>query len=210
MIITLTQVKTYLGISDTSLDTKISRYIPIVDAAVKEYCNDDIEWEFTASYTINEPNLSGFTFERTPVNTRFYTHDTADTYEVNTTIYRYTPKLSQYFKVGDQIEGEDIPAGAYIIRIREKDLQIVLSDNCTATGSAQTLNKNLNMAYLPIVASIVKYAINGESQVIPIGGIQSKSQGPTSVTYNTNAGNLINGKFPEYLFHGLPRKQSTK
>ena len=40
-VITRDQVKTYLGISDSSYDTEIDRYIPVVDARLKQICRYD-------------------------------------------------------------------------------------------------------------------------------------------------------------------------
>jgi hypothetical protein len=46
MIIDLTEIKFYLGISDTALDAKLEALIPVIDAKVKSICNDDFEEGF--------------------------------------------------------------------------------------------------------------------------------------------------------------------
>jgi len=42
-IITLTEAKVFLGISDTSKDSLITALIPIVESDVREYCNQDFQ-----------------------------------------------------------------------------------------------------------------------------------------------------------------------
>lgn len=67
-MVSLAEVKDYLGISSTTEDTRLSAYLAGVEAFVKTYCKRDFESQSYVQY-YHGTNLQAMTLQQTPVTT---------------------------------------------------------------------------------------------------------------------------------------------
>lgn len=192
-IITLAQVKTQLGLSDTTYDAQITAKLPIIDSKVKLITKNN--W-----------------------NKRIY-GDTTDA-SANITLYEdYTLSVKNYGYIlewvlpGSQITGTGIPTGAYITDIyaegtedNENYPMVTISDNCTATASGIEMYLGFPIGYHDIVAKGIWFLIDGTSTTLPTNSATSESMGPASVSYS-DADNKLDGisGMPMWFVKSLPR-----
>lgn len=208
MVITREQVKTYLGIADTSQDAAIDAILPALDAKVKEITGRD--WSDQV-----RGNIDGTVYvEIRTIGTDPFT----DSYPRSSWSVGKDwtlDNIGEYLKTGTLVEGDGIPAGAYIVGVYDRRLTVggityaapvvKLSSAATATGSID-LFLGFNIAYHRTVAKLAQWMIDDQSVDTPSAQVQSKTLGDASVTYNTNSSDL-DGKYgvPRWAVVGLPR-----
>jgi hypothetical protein len=200
-VITRDQVKAQLGILDTSLDTQIDSKLPIIDAKVKQISNSRFNFQVNATLTSGS-DIATISSLSLPTSTWKYTLD----------------DIEEYLMVGDQIEGDGIPAESYISELYYNGSYVTLggtqytipaiklSANATETGIKE-LFLGINIGYHDIIAKGVQYLITGTSQSLPQNRLKSKSLPPLSVTYADSTVNKTYG-MPNWFVEALPTYMS--
>ncbi|MEA3370797.1 MAG: hypothetical protein U9Q40_05600, partial [Campylobacterota bacterium] len=168
-IITLTKTKELLGITDSSLDTKISRYIPIIDSKVKQITNNKYNMQIIGDtiYNSNIVKITGITNSTGGINNSF---------EIDGAI--------NYLKFGDMISGTNIPANSYIDDIYMANNitpTIELSETATATGTDILITVGFNIGLQTTVAKGIYWLISQENTDIEELGWTSQRIGSVSV-----------------------------
>lgn len=185
-VITLSTVKTFLGLTTTEHDAAITAALPFVDMKVKQICRNKFSSLFYAETT------SGSTTVKVYKNS-------------NGNISRMIP---EYFEAGELIEGTGIPSGAYIEDVQYVDgsTELTISSAATASGDLVTIYTGFNIAYQPLVAKFVQWHLDSIGTSLPGRTVASRSMGPLSVSYS-DKDNEIDGRYgvPGWLVKGLPR-----
>ena len=203
-VITREQVKTQLGILDTSLDTQIDSKLSIIDAKVKMITNNKYNMQVTTQLisgsnmaTISSINNKNLYWGKSYNNNGYAIED-----------------LGDYLQIGDQIEGDGIPSGTYIeelyfngqyVTVSGKQYvvpAIKLSANATENGLQESF-VGINIGYHDIIAKGVQYLITGTSQSLPQNKLKSKSLPPLSVTYADSTINKTYG-MPNWFVESFP------
>ena len=200
-VITRDQVKAQLGITDSSLDASIDLKLPIIDAKVKQISNNRFNFQVNATLTSGS-NIATISSPSLPTSTWKWTLD----------------DIEEYLMVGDQIEGDGIPAESYISELYYNGSYVTLSGtqytipavklsaNATETGIKE-LFVGINIGYHDIIAKGVQYLITGTSQSLPQNRLKSKSLPPLSVTYADSTVNKTYG-MPNWFVEALPTYMS--
>lgn len=182
-VITLSQIKTYLGIADTTQDAALTAVLPALDAKVKEITRRP--WNRQAS-----ANIYGTE----------YMEVTSD-------------DVDDYMAAGTEVEGDGIPADTYVEELYTHNVTVggktytapvvKLSNTATAYGT-KDVTFGFNRAYQPVVAKLAWWMVGERSTTINELGVASKSMGPVSVTYSSGD---LDGRFgvPGWCVQGLPR-----
>ena len=209
-IITRDQVKTYLGISDSSLDTEIDRYIPIVDAKVKALCKN----RFNDLIIADTTNGSDIVYIRSYMG--FYDDNYPQEYKPNIGNKYIMDDLYEYVQIGQAVTGTGIPSGATVLDVFEPmDIDgslsttlasIQISQNATADGSGVKLYLGFNEGFLPTVAKGINWLINQENTSDPSSGATSKRIGPANISYGGDTVK-IDGKtgMPSWFVRAMPK-----
>ncbi|MCP4985408.1 MAG: hypothetical protein GY928_04845 [Colwellia sp.] len=207
-VITLDQVKAQLGITDTSLDVKITAKIPIIDAKVKQITNNRFNMQISAQMTTGSNIVTLATSNRYP-----YNYSNSIGVKTNRTLYSIDD-LEEYVMTGDQLSGDGVPTETYIeetyyngsyVTINNTQYQvpaIQMSNVATETGLKEMFI-GINIGYLDIIAKGVQYLITGTSQSLPQNRLKSKSLPPLSVTYADSKVNKTYG-MPGWFVDALP------
>jgi hypothetical protein len=209
MIITLSEVKVLLGISDSSYDTAITAILPFVDAKVKQITRRN--WSDRVALDIANGETEALI---KPLDTatvrlpRSGNSNVGNRYDLDI--------MTEFVQVGQSIAGTGVPDGTYIADVIQDDYDLLdrqyeehryieLSNAATATGSI-VATIGMNIAYLPIVAKLAWWMIQGQSTDTPSGSVASKSLGDISVSYS-QTGAELDGRFgvPQWAVRGLPR-----
>jgi hypothetical protein len=200
-VITRDQVKAQLGITDSSLDASIDLKLPIIDAKVKQISNNRFNFQVNATLTSGS-DIATISSLSLPTSTWKYTLD----------------DIEEYLMVGDQIEGDGIPAESYISELYYNGSYVTLdgtqytipaiklSVNATESGIKE-LFLGINIGYHDIIAKGVQYLITGTSQSLPQNRLKSKSLPPLSVTYADSTVNKTYG-MPNWFVEALPTYMS--
>lgn len=208
MIITLAQVKTYLGIADNSLDTQITAMLPIVDAKVKEITNNN--WNMQVKGIIDGTQ---FVQLRTIGTDPFTDAYPQNSYSIG--VDWTLDDLGAHLKTGYEISGDGIPDDSYITDVFRKRVSaggitytapvVKMSETATAAGTID-VTIGFNRAYHRTVAKLVLWMINDQSQSIPTAAVSSKSLGDISVTFAADTDDL-DGRYgvPRWSVVGLPK-----
>lgn len=207
-IITLAQVKDYIGITTTDHDAAITAILPLVDAKVKEITRRNWTLQVRANlYSTEYAEL------RTVGTDQF-----ADAYPSasrSVGIDWSLEDIADYVAAGYEIAGDGIPGGTYITDVYRIRLTkagrtytapvVELSESATATGSRDAVI-GFNRAYHPIVAKLAWWMIQDQSTDTPAGSIASESIGDISVSYS-GTGAELDGRYgvPQWAVRGLPR-----
>lgn len=202
-IITLAKTKELLGITDSSLDDKINRYIPIIDSKVKQMTKNQYNWRVLGDVTISETEVpvSGLVNVTGGIQ-NYWTLD--DVYE--------------YLEVGMLVSGTGIPDGTYIDAITETEgdllingelrsiVTITLSAAATETTAGAYLTLGFNIGNQPLIAKGIAWMIGQEDQTMPGTGVSAKSIGTVSITYSGSQAKL-DGRYgmPQWFVNGLPK-----
>jgi hypothetical protein len=185
-VITRDQVKTQLGIEDTSLDTQIDAKLPIIDAKVKQVCNYHYNLEVTLILT-GGSDLAYISSHQN-VNNDYEIED-----------------IQEYIMAGDELEGTGLTTGTYIYDVYPNDLKVKLSAVATATGT-ESAYIGMNKGYHDVIAKGVQFLITGTSQSLPQNRVKSKSLPPLSVTYTDTKIDPKTG-MPNWFIEALPKYQ---
>lgn len=203
MVITLAQVKEYLGITGTTYDTRITALLPIIDAKVKAITGNN--WELLA---LGDVTLDSATIAiRSFTNTYVYPYYTA----ANNINQPYgLDNIHEFVQVGMELSGTGIASGAYVTGIQALPTNnyatITMSAVATETAAGTTVTFGFNKAYHPVVAKGVQYLMDQETTAMPSAGLTSRRLGPASWSYS-NAVSANDGKegMPGWFVAGLPR-----
>lgn len=200
-VITRDQVKAQLGITDSSLDASIDLKLPIIDAKVKQISNNKFNFQINANLTSGSDIATISSLGLPTSNWRWKFDD-----------------IEEYIYIGDQIEGDGIPADSYISELYYNGSYVTLN-NIQYTVPAIKLSANaieggikelfvgINIGYHDIIAKGVQYLITGTSQSLPQNRLKSKSLPPLSVTYADSTVNKTYG-MPNWFVEALPKYMS--
>jgi len=187
-MITLEQVKTQLGIIDTTHDSEITAMIPITEAKVtlitRRQWADLVEISTEAEAMIAKISPHGRLSSSANIGNQLH-----------------KDIRLEFIEPGAQISGVGIAADTSITSIHDNKIQ--MSSAATATGDT-TATIGINIAYLPVIAKLVWWMIQDQRQDFNDAGIVSRSMGPVSVSYSNGK---IDGRFgvPRWAVMGLPR-----
>lgn len=204
-VISLSQVKAQLGIVDTASDTAITAKLPIIDAKVKQICNNTFNYRFAADMTSGEATINAYAL-----------FNLGDAYPSGINNYTVVRDVSKSLEIGMQVEGTNIPSGTYVanfyksgsLDIRGVETELVyveLSEEVTDDGSGIILTGGISIAYHDVIAKGVQWLINGTSTTVEDNTWSSKSFGPVSITKGSS--DKIDGRFgmPAWFVKALPR-----
>ena len=198
-VITRDQVKTQLGITDSSLDAQIDAKLPIIDAKVKQITGNRFNLQIAATL------ISG---------NAIATISTTNTIDNQIRI----EDIDEYLMTGDQLEGDGIAADTHIEEMYYNGSYVTISgtqytlpaiklSNVAQGSGLQELFVGINIGYHDIIAKGVQYLITGTSQSLPQNRLKSKSLPPLSVTYADNTVNKTYG-MPNWFIEALPSYMS--
>ncbi len=201
-VITLAKTKELLGIKNTTYDTQIARYIPIIDAKVKQITGDRFNYQVVGNVISGETvvEIYGLRNATGGIQNNFTLDD-----------------LEEYLAVGDKIEGTTLPDDNYIdeiyynsysARISSVDKSIPtikLATAATSTDGNAELFIGINIAYQPIIAKGLLWMIGEENINTPKQSLQSKSIGSISLSYGDHE-SRIDGRYgmPVWFIKALP------
>lgn len=203
-IITLAKVKELMGIGDTTYDTQITRYIPIIDAKVKKLTRNRYNKQIYGKTTAGSKYVEVFSIDgnaTSGINNKYTLDDLVD-----------------YLEVGAQISGDGIAADTYIDDVFYNGASVTfsstdygvpvieLSANATATDDNAQLFLGLNIGLQTTVAKGIMWLITQETITAPESGVSSKSIGSVSISYTTDSAKL-DGKtgMPGWFVSAFPR-----
>jgi len=194
-IITLDKTKELLGITDTSMDVLINRYIPIIDSKVKQITKNKYNMQITGNVTIDSKivNISGLNNATGGIQNNFTLDDVMD-----------------YLLHGDLVEGNNIPEGSYIDDINPLEGTITLSEDVTATEANTIITVGVNIALQVTIAKGLYWLILQENTDMPDTGWTSQRIGSISVVRGV-AQAAIDGRYgmPQWFVNALPRFMSA-
>lgn len=214
-VITRDQVKRYLGVTDTSLDTQIDQYLPIVDAAVKQITrrkwNDRYRISTTATSTEARVLPAGDDFGDTDAR-RMRTSNIGNPYSLSFTGDTLEPGQSV---TGDNFATDTHLVDVFIQEYRDyshrvfsqfnKLITIELSKPATATGTEVAI-VGMNVAFFPVISKAVNWFIAQENRTNPDAAFRTKRVGPLTLTL-ADLDAQIDGRFgvPSWLVKALPK-----
>jgi len=222
-VITLAKTKELLGITGTDQDAAIAAKIPYIDSLVKQITKNRFNFLILGDTTEDSPYIPVYSIIS-------YTGDRYD-YDRTTGRYFYSginnpyyfDDINDYLEIGQQIEGEGIPAETYIDEVYYNgDLitdssvnyavpTIKLSANATATNAGLRMYLGMNIAYQTTVAKGIQYLINGTTTAIPTNSLSSRSLGPSSKSFST-VDQKIDNRYgmPAWFVKAFPKYMSGK
>ena len=199
-VITLAQVKTYLGITGSTQDAAITAMLPVIDAKVKLVTGKDWNYQFIGQ------TASG--------------NDLMVIYNIDQCGGKRPADIALIAELsaGTQLEGTGIASGSYIKEVYYHGQNgidstgtntapfVRLSSPATETNSAQYFYAGISLAYLPIVAKGVQYLMDNTNTTVIDSAWVSRSIGPLSVSRAQTDANL-EARFgmPAWFIKGLPR-----
>lgn len=206
-VITRDQVKAQLGITDSSLDAQIDAKLPIIDAKVKQITGNKFNMQIDVTLTngVNMATVSS-------INDYLYGDNRGSSCAYNRNYIVET--LQEHLNIGDQIEGDGIPAETYIEELYYNGSHVTINDtqytvpaiklsaNATESGIKE-LFLGINIGYHDIIAKGVQYLITGTSQSLPQNRLKSKSLPPLSVVYADSTVSKTYG-MPNWFVEALP------
>lgn len=196
-VITLAQVKTFLGITDGTYDSEITAAIPYIDTMVKQITRNRFNMQIglvlengstTSSLTsINSYNVTGL------IDPDY--------------------SIEEYIEIGQELEGTGIATGTYIKDIyynySSNDyinlVTVILSENATADSDGTVVFAGINIAYKPIIAKAVWWHTLQLNTTIKNDIWKSRTMAPLSVT-KSDMDAKIDGTYgvPIWLVKALP------
>jgi hypothetical protein len=175
MIVTKDRVKIELGVTDTSLDIKITETIPKAEARYRTIANFNFNTQFITTYVTG---TNHFTLSSCPDSLIF---------DLN---------------YGDLIEGTGVPAEAYITTIDKINGLVYVSEDFTDGGDSLSLAQNIS--YWPVISSVVYYLIGKQSITNQNKKeVLSKAVSPLRVSFDKSSINQRYG-LPENLVQSIP------
>lgn len=205
-VISLDQVKTQLGISDTSQDAAITAKLPIIDAKVKQICNSTFNYRFAADMSNGSNVLTAYAL--------FKGRDNYPAGINNPVIVR---DVSKSLEIGMLVEGDNIPADTYITNFYKTGsedsfyssidtLYVELSENVTDDGAGVYVTGGISIAYHDTIAKGVQFLIDGTNTTLPdTGDWETKRMGPLTLSKG-EGGSAIDGRYgmPTWFVKGMP------
>jgi len=193
-IITLVKTKELLGITATTYDTQITRYIPIIDSKVKQITGNRYNMQIIGATTISSKDVTISGLKNSTGGIQNF-HSLDD--------------LEEYIKIGSLISGTGIADGAYIdeMYFNTSDYPIItLSAVATETASNVVLYLGIPIGLQTIVAKGIYWMITQESTGLPSFGLTSKSIGGTSKSW-TDSDSKIDGSsgMPAWFCKAFPK-----
>jgi hypothetical protein len=194
-VITLSQTKALLGITDPSQDSDITAKIPFIDSIVKQITKNRFNFMILGDIESGSPFMTvqsiitptGETYVYNQGDRRYYCSGINNPYIID--------DINEYLEIGQQVEGEGIPVETHIDEVYyngdilsdtsgDFSVPVVkLSNNATATTASLRVYVGMNIAYQPTVAKGIQYLINGTSTTLPSNALSSKSIGPASKSF---------------------------
>ena len=199
-VITLAQVKTYLGITGTAQDAAITAMLPIIDAKVKQITGRNFNYQFIGSITAGSSQM--------------------EIYNVNQSGGKRPADIAlmNELPAGTQLAGTGIASGTYITdtfyyanngyNVTDPNAMpyVMLSSPATETSPAQYFYAGINLAYLPIIAKGVQYLMDNTNTTVIDSAWASRSVGPLSVSRaQSDAALEARYGMPAWFIKGLPR-----
>ena len=196
-IITLAKTKELLGITDTSFDTEIARYITIIDSKVKLMTHNQYNMQIIGDVTLDSVvvPISGLTNSTGGINN-----------------YHTLDSIMEYIHVGDIVTGDNIPSDTYINEVYMSGSTIPtidLSANATATEGSIIITVGFNIGLQNVVAKGIQWLIEQESTSTPTAGLLSRSIGSTRLSWSVSQSE-IDGRFgmPSWFVKAFPNYMS--
>lgn len=218
-IITLAKTKELLGISTTDYDTKISRYIPIIDSKVKLITNKRYNYQVIGDTTADSKIVVLRTVSNNSLGVLDFNHTWTDSLGINN--YWTIEDLQEYLEIGSLISGGSIPTDAYIDEVYYNGYSyaassesytipvIELNEAATETATGLQIFIGFNIGLQTTVAKGIQWLIEQEGTALPTSGLKSKSIGPTSKTWS-DKDSKIDGKsgMPSWFVKSFPQYMS--
>ena len=199
-VITLAQVKTYLGITGSAQDAAITAMLPVIDAKVKQITGRNFNYQFIGQ------TESG--------------NDLMMIYNVDQCGGKRPADIALIAELsaGTQLEGTGIASGSYIKEVYYRGQNgidstgtnttpfVRLSSPATLSQYSQYIYAGINIAYLPLIAKGVQHLMNEVSTTVTDSAWVSRSVGPLSVSRAQSDARLeaLYG-MPAWFIKGLPR-----
>ena len=206
-IITLAKTKELLGITGTDSDVKIARYIPIIDAKVKQITNNRYNYHIFGIVESGSKVVEVFGIKNATggINNRFHLDD-----------------LKEFLDIGMLIDGTTIDDDTYIddvyyngdsvsISSVDKDIPtIMLSKAATSTDDNAELFLGINMGLQPTIAKGIQWLIDEENTDAPDLGWTSQRIGSVSVVRGVSQAE-IDGRYgmPVWFVNAFPSYMSV-
>lgn len=199
-VITLAQVKTYLGITGSTQDAAITAMLPVIDAKVKQITGKDWNYQFIGETASGNDLMMIYNVDQ---NGGKRPADIALIAELPT---------------GSQLEGTGLASGSYIKEVYYSGQNgiestgtnttpfVRLSSPATLTQSSQYVYAGINIAYLPLIAKGVQHLMNETSTTVTDSAWVSRSVGPLSISRaQIDAALEARYGMPAWFIKGLPR-----
>jgi hypothetical protein len=191
-IITTAKVKELLG-SGAPDDAKIDQYIPIIDAKVKKITGQRYNDQIIGITKNGSPYVEVISI----TCAAYGTWDLSNGCRAGINNSWTVDTLQEYLEIGTLLEGEGIPADAYIdeayyngysVELGGETKQIPtikLSANATADNDSAQIFFGFNIGLQPTVAKGVNWLINQENTTNPSNPATSKRVGPANISYGS-------------------------
>jgi hypothetical protein len=180
-LISLSIVKSQLGLVDTTYDSQITAMIPIVSADVRRILNCEYNDYSPATYTNGSTEL--------------------DVYNQSATSYKKYIGRSVPLSMGQVVTGENIPDDTYIISVDPDTGNYTMS--AEATGSGDYIYPTITISQWPTISKMIMYRIaktistdSGDDNFV------SRSVGPLNINLGQSAINK-RWNYPQKLIDDL-------
>lgn len=192
-VITRNQVKTALGITDSSLDSKIDSLLPVISSKVYKITKNRYNAPLLASVVSGSKILN---VHESPI------------------YFKKDRIVEEYMIPGQMVAGPGIDVDAYIDEVYysgEVELEgstwfapvAVLSHSATETKTTDFF-LGIEIAYHSIIAKALYWMMENQSVTLPSQSLKSKRVGPLAVTF---ADEEMDGRYgvPAWFVKGLPK-----
>lgn len=216
-VITLAKTKELLGIADTSQDAAITAQIPIIDSKVKQITNNRYNDQITGDITSGSLYVPVYSFYCCGVS---YVYRSGRVWCSGINNNYVIDDLEEYLQTGQLIEGDGIPAEAYIDEIYYNGGSvelggdtftvpvIKLSSAATATTAGNQMFIGITIGLQPTVAKGIQYLINQTSTSLPSNSLASRTIGPSSKSFAAKDQEIDNRYgMPAWFVKAFPQYQ---
>lgn len=163
-LISLSTVKTQLGIATTTYDAQITAMIPIVSSDIRRMLNNGYDKYVMAVFSTADKTIA-FAFNTLTYQDPLYM------------------KAMQQFPMGQVLYHPNLPADTYIDSF--DPLTGIFTMSATPTGSGTYVYPSVNISMFPAISKMIWYKIGKMNTTDSIAkGIQSETYGPVSITYS--------------------------
>ena len=191
-MITLAQVKTYLGITANTYDALITAMIPIAEAKYREIAGYNFNWMIYATFADGATTME--------IGGVDYAINYGDAF-INSQPGR--DSAIWQLNYGDLIEGAGVPAGTYITAIDTIENEVTVSAAFTADGDRIRITTNIS--YYPVISSLIWFMVGQQSTTAQDkSNISSQTLGSMSITYDNSNISKRYG-VPEKIVSAIPK-----